>query len=1072
MTRTVTRTISLLLVAIMLIGTFAGCGKSKNEDKSLSITPDVEYVARAAKDFKISFAVENGEFADSVSADDVYLSDSFYGMEAEVISHSDKNLTLQLKGDIVPNEANAYLWGTVNLKPSAFTAAEQTVLSHIDIRFISGAIDGTTLKFENGKASVNYISYSAKPDEINKDTVTIEGATVEAVDKVDDETVKLTVSADGVNSANEFADFMKGKNISVNGNEIAASLSQAYFYPVYDYAEDDGDNINITLKLFTFNGTAKNMTADQVSFADDFDGAKVVSITPEKDDDRVTTMVIAIPADSRTAEGLSVNGTVTLAAGALTNDWGDATTVETSYTREYSAASLGRDMFEGDIDFSGFDDIADMLNDTTKTSAEVSNIMLNPETLLEIQKYTRGLDTALGNICYYGQIAMQGISFLKMMAETTGVLESEHAQEMKVLNRIDGKLDNVLKGLASLDTKTTTIEINTLKNRITDYKDALVSINNDMSLIKSMTDRAKDDLKTQYPKIYGSIDEENLTDEEYAQFMHDVMEYIRQRAENQTDTSYGGYTSVLNDLLQNFMKVTTQVSQTDEDNPISVLDQICSLKYNFDSQAYGDRLNQRLYCKTSLAKAYSMLAICYDYAYDYKNPNMRSISKNFREAIDVLTDMEYIGHTAKEISQYSYNGELYVKEIVIFYSDDAESARQILANHGWLFCDENIECDHDDRFSRGCYVGFKTTFNPDEAIRALKIETNPNLEDDTWKLVRVDGVIDGVNANTYGNGHINRLTHLVTPGYLYYTKDKSEGGPLTGLRVDSNPKNAVSDFDLYQSKDYDNDELYLHALDVNYEYAPFCYPLGRRVAFMPNWRNGTLDDIKRFKNGALIDLATHSCYNMSSDIQDNQLVSRCGSDSFKTNLKKAGITLPSDYAIATVTKWETKAGAFGSLGDKYWIYCDLIDQNNHFVEKNRKCDLIKDLGSDGIDDSWDRYVEYYYVMLLGQLAPYSFVRPKITDEGYNTWQDEAGNTYVFNANGQGTYNGKSFSYTTNEVANGTELKITMDGKATTYLDHYIVKNVNPDGTTRLSLVMLDRRLDSHIYICTNQVPAK
>lgn len=1072
MTRTVTRTISLLLVAIMLIGTFAGCGKSKNENKSLSITPDVEYVARAQKDFKISFAVENGEFADSVSADDVYLSDSFYGMEAEVISHSDKNLTLQLKGDIVPNEANAYLWGTVNLKPSAFTAAEQTVLSHINIRFISGAIDCTTLKFENGKASVNYISYSAKPDEINKDTVTIEGATVEAVDKVDDETVKLTVSAEGVKSANEFADFMKGKNISVNGNEIATSLSQAYFYPVYDYAEDDGDNINITLKLYTFNGTAKDMTADQVSFADGFDGAKVVSITPEKDDDRVTTMVIAIPADGRTAEGLSVNGTVTLAAGALTNDWGDATTVETSYTREYSGASLGRDMFEGDIDFSGFDDIADMLNDTTKTSAEISNIMLNPETLLEIQKYTRGLDTALGNVCYYGQIAMQGISFLKMLAETTGVLESEHAQEMKVLNRIDGKLDNVLKGLASLDTKTTTIEINTLKNRITDYKDALVSINNDMSLIKSMTDRAKDDLKTQYPKIYGSIDEENLTDEEYAQFMHDVMEYIRQRAENQTDTSYGGYTSVLNDLLQNFMKVTSQVSQTDEDNPISVLDQICSLKYNFDSQAYSDRLNQRLYCKTSLAKAYSMLAICYDYAYDYKNPNMRSISKNFREAIDVLTDMEYIGHTAKEISQYSYNGELYVKEIVIFYSDDAESARQILANHGWLFCDENIECDHDDRFSRGCYVGFKTTFNPDEAIRALKIETNPNLEDDTWKLVRVDGVIDGVNANTYGNGHINRLTHLVTPGYLYYTKDKSEGEPLTGLRVDSNPKNAVSDFDLYQSKDYDNDELYLHALDVNYEYAPFCYPLGRRVAFMPNWRNGTLDDIKRFKNGALIDLATHSCYNMSSDVQDNQLVSRCGSDSFKTNLKKAGITLPSDYAIATVTKWETKEGTFGSLGDKYWIYCDLIDQNNHFVEKNRKCDLIKDLGSDGIEDSWDRYVEYYYVMLLGQLAPYSFVRPKITDEGYNTWQDEAGNTYVFNANGQGTYNGKSFSYTTNEVANGIELKITMDGKATTYLDHYIVKNVNPDGTTRLSLVMLDRRLDSHIYICTNQVPAK
>lgn len=1038
----------------------------------ITVTPDIEYVARANKDFKISFAANGGEFSDDISADDISLSDSFYGMEAEVISSSANNLTVQIKGDIVPNEANAYLWGTVNLKPSAFKDAFNGASSHISIMFINGYLDGASLKFENGKATVNYVSFVGNVDSLTKDNVKIDDVTVEAVERVDDEIAKLTLSADGVKSANDLVDAINGKNIEADGLISSITLSQAYFYPVYDLIEDDGDNIKITLKLFILNGSAESLKAKQVSFADDFEGAKVVSITPEKDNDTVCEMIISLPANGRSADGFTANGTVTIAAGGLTNLWGDATSVEASHTRDYSSSSLGRDlgdMFSGDIDFSDIGDISDALDAASKTAdaaAATSEIMLNPQTLLEIQKYTRGLDTTFGKICYYGQIAGTVLSIAKTIMEATGMIESEHAQEMRVLNEINGKLDTILSSIHIIDQKLDEVQVNVLKNSLIPYNEALQAMKNEMGTIKNMTDYAKEDLRIKYPKIYGNVDEDELSEDEITEYMHDVMEYIREQAKDTTNTKYGSYAATLKDLYDNFISVSTKLALTNDQNPISIFDQICSYAYNFDTEAYAQRLSQRMYAKTTLMEAYSMLAICYDYVYDYKNPNMRGVSDHLREAFTTIDEMEYIGHTAKEILENQYTGRLYLSSILISYGKTEDEAKLALSGRGY-YIPSDINLIQNGGPSQFAYLGCKFTSNPNEAIRDVWLSDIQNMNDKSGNLVNVIGNLDfsgDVSKRDDFKGCINNGSHLVQKYYLYYAKNPDyDAAPLTGLLLNSNPENALNKININSSDDYDYEPLYLHKQDVNYEYAPFCYPLGRKIALFSstNWNN-YFGEFYTYKH-AMIDLTNNTNYDMTIGYQDETINYRMRGVNMKTSFLRAGLEVPNDFGIATKFRWDIQ-DPFAGPGAKYYLYSDMIYQTPN-IGHDRKLSLYKNMGSNGrnnSDDEWDRYVQFNYVQLLGTLPAYDHEsRPTI----YHTFEGDEG-TYTFNKDGTGTFNGTSFTYTTSKVSNGTELIITMNGKKTTYIDHYVTRRINADGTNTLTLVILDRRLDTHIFTCT------
>ena len=103
------------------------------EFPEITLTPDVENVVSNAKEAKVTLAIDGSTFEDGISEKDIYLDNAFSDMKIESVSSSDKNLTVQLKGSPVRNEAGAYQWGAIKVKPSGIKDGYADVTSKVDI---------------------------------------------------------------------------------------------------------------------------------------------------------------------------------------------------------------------------------------------------------------------------------------------------------------------------------------------------------------------------------------------------------------------------------------------------------------------------------------------------------------------------------------------------------------------------------------------------------------------------------------------------------------------------------------------------------------------------------------------------------------------------------------------------------------------------------------------------------------------------------------------------------------------------------------------------------------------------
>lgn len=70
-----------------------------------------------------------------------------------------------------------------------------------------------------------------------------------------------------------------------------------------------------------------------------------------------------------------------------------------------------------------------------------------------------------------------------------------------------------------------------------------------------------------------------------------------------------------------------------------------------------------------------------------------------------------------------FTGKTYIKEIILSYGKDEESAKNWLKENNYKIIDHNINEGADDTFStkRAVYIGYKTTSNAEEAITDIKL---------------------------------------------------------------------------------------------------------------------------------------------------------------------------------------------------------------------------------------------------------------------------------------------------------------------------------------------------------------
>ena len=748
----------------------------------LTLSTDLEYVGSTSALNTIRLRLDGSTFKEGISKSDIRLDNAFKEMSVKGVSSDGDTVTLTLKGTPVKNEqVNIYEPGKVVVLASGINGAKDYVQVDIPVMSPYLGFDPESIKAEGEKITADIIAYDiGNINAITKDNVTVEGVKVIAAEKKDYKTIAVTFEADGVKTVNGFAALVNGKRITVGGKESEVYLPGVSLAGYLDYCEQSGENLDITLDLYANDGKfADKITTDMVSFGEQFKDAKVQSVEMN---DGTAKLKLSVPANGKTPENFDLYGEVKLSADAFVNDWGEKPAAAVSEKHFYTGSSMERDI-------------------AYKPSGS-----LDAQTLIDIQKYTRGLDSNFGTVVYWGSTIGGGlytaVSIISSILQMTGVMESEHAQEMKALKQIMEKIDKMQQTLDQHTQMLLKIKTDQQAAKLSDFDRALDDLRSAYKLLHTMITDAKTDyfmttwLKGEpLPDGYKLVDSDgkviaddaDIPDEYHIKAPNgeyvtpvkildpetasgeEMIAYNKAIVQLAKDTNENDYNVQEQKLKECISSITNQVKTSGtgiRDNPINEFDYLCSLKYNFDSQSYLPRVMFRETIVTSLTQAMGMIALIDNVA---ENPNRavyKNLNQQYHAAVKLIDKSIPSGHDASEIKAYPHGSETGV----------VATAKALLKNEGFTVIDQDL---NEDAGGHYIYLGYKTTDNYAEAVKDLKIVTGKgnNMSSMTlgsrqYKLCPYTG--DDVFTEDE-TGDLNCKAGG-TWMWLYYTTDASSDG--------------------------------------------------------------------------------------------------------------------------------------------------------------------------------------------------------------------------------------------------------------------------------------------------------
>lgn len=589
-----------------------------------TLTPNVKSVSALAKEVRLTLELNEGEYADGVSKEDVTLSGAFENLTIADLSASGKNLTMQLTGEIVKHESsNAYLDGGVCLDSSAVVDGAKPIEVFIPVDDVAVSLDSAKLTAENGKVTVPILLGGYRfTDKAAAGSFEMDGASITGFEKKSDTEGVLTLNVSGVKDKNSAAAALDGKNLTIAADAVGSSevltaeanLNGAAFYPVFDYAEEKDGNYNITLILYANAGVfAEGLENGMVSFADDFKDASVESIT--RTGDTTAELKITMPSSGVSVEEMNLNGTVKLAVGALVNRWGDKAE-ETAYTREYSQESMGR-LFT-DMEIGQIKDIVGGFGNTT-----------------------------WGTISSVGSGFISGASGIYSALEIIGVIESEKAKLDKIYNAIMGLHDN-FNGLS--------MEIDALRGDMAGasigdfYTNKLMMLAQYRRYALGKIQNAQKRLKDQGVAAPAGSPEKDT--EAWSAYMSQVMKQV---ADNDKD---GTFT-----FLKNYYaSVYTAVTTTGTGNVLDSFDKYMTYYYNFDVQGYDEREAFRTAIQFEMLNTYFLLCSYYQYG-DQDTYTIQELTNQYKKLNSVIDQKK----VQRGTGSYKY---MYVRNQGVFLASD------------------------------------------------------------------------------------------------------------------------------------------------------------------------------------------------------------------------------------------------------------------------------------------------------------------------------------------------------------------------------------------------------------------
>ncbi len=606
------------------------------------ITTDIDCVRPGDKDIKVTMVLDNGEYADSVTTDSIALGGSFTGMNIDSISSSGKNLTLQLTGDMT-QYGNVYVDGVITIAGAAIVGSPEDRAVTIPVEDASAYVVEDGIKYADGTITLPIeLNGYTFTDSVSKEDITIEDAEVESFTKESDTKGNITIKVDGTESDNEAVSVISNKLVTlsdkaVKEGEVAFTLNVATadFYPVFDYASEEGDTFEYTLILYANNGTfADELKEDMISFSDDFKDATISSI--DRTSDTTAEIIFAIPSNGEKLEDASVTGTVTLSADALVNSWGSAA-VECSYTRIYTSEEMGRGSDLLSFDYSAVG---------TLTTGDIDTI----------QQIVGGLgNTTIGSITTGLSIASTVFSVGKTILEMTGVIESFENKVDRRFNEITGQLQHMQLDVTEIKDTVNRMEVIQQQQNVSHYEDRVQSFMQKYAELLAIDQRVQDlldDVETNNleeitaiaPRPTKKLDKENENSEELKKAWDEYEKAKVLVATRQDGDLFKELDSKWLVVYSYFIKETNVI--------LSQYDKYTTMVNNFETSAVSSQIAFRTNLQINLG-----ITKTYLYAY-YGEANLKnrqnSIVREYNTFLEA-TDLEKVSMTnLKAGNMYCY----------------------------------------------------------------------------------------------------------------------------------------------------------------------------------------------------------------------------------------------------------------------------------------------------------------------------------------------------------------------------------------------------------------------------------
>ncbi|MFA9466283.1 MAG: hypothetical protein ACERKN_18605 [Velocimicrobium sp.] len=413
-------------------------------------------------------------------------------------------------------------------------------------------------------------------------------------------------------------DIVIADNAVSSGDTLTANITMAFanLSAYVDYIENDGDKDILTIYLSVYAGSFNNLTVDKITFGGDFGQGTDATVTKTVEGMKIT---IKCPAqdDLDIAE---LNGSITLAAGALKNTWGTNSKEVTTYV-SYYATKLGR-------------------NDTTDAIAKFWDSYGT-----YISGYAGGISAVVGTLGF-------GIK----IAELAGWKEST-----------DSRLDEIRANIIGVSSTVKDIKetVSTIKTMIGDlsiideYEAAVTSWNvyyQDITKLEYLINQFYEDVasvvisivKTEMVTVckdkYKNLTavKENIMEQKTYALPSKIVEAVK--SENGIDKGYfivfkqglqGIYEKeIVNEIIESIILQATSIvgldyykinnfnvlassvfegilgNTTIENNPLSYFDIIVESRYNWDPQTHKDKLAMRTHIGSLFIQAEIIAKTC------------------------------------------------------------------------------------------------------------------------------------------------------------------------------------------------------------------------------------------------------------------------------------------------------------------------------------------------------------------------------------------------------------------------------------------------------------------------------